>query len=142
MATPPRLLYGYLSASSTPINLMLPWQPSVSDGMFKMNVSDVDAERDNLIFWANTNWGEIPYKFRFGLDARRHLFNPTTQIKQGILTNAKSQLAKYFKHLKIIELKVLTNDDDNTIGENSVLFFLIVETKKGNKIEIKEIIGK
>lgn len=121
---------------------MLPWQPSVNDGMFKMNVSQVDAERDNLIFWAQTNWGEIPYKFRFGLDARRYLFNPISQLKQNILSNARSQLVKYFKHLKITALGVLTNEDDNNIRENSIIFFLTAETKKGDKIEIKEIIGK
>lgn len=139
--SPPRLLYGYISASSAPINIVLPWQPSVNDGLFKMNVSPEDAERDNLIFWAQTNWGEIPYNFRFGLDAARYLFDPIDLLKTNILRNAQAQLSKYFKHLKILKMRVLTHDEDDSLSENSIAFYLLAETRKGSKIEIKEILG-
>jgi hypothetical protein len=51
---PVRLIYGYLSASSQPINIKLPWQQTTNDGMFAMNYSRLDAERDNLLFWAHS----------------------------------------------------------------------------------------
>lgn len=138
---PVRLIYNYASASLPPQGMVLPWQPSVNDGMWKMNVDPADAERDNLLFWAQTNWGEIPYKFKFGLDARRHLFDPSPTLKQRIEDNARAQLRKYFGYLKILQVKVYTQDEDSNLSPNQIRFYLLAETNKGKQIEVKETIG-
>ena len=138
---PVRTIYAYNSASTAPLNMALPWQNSTSDGLFLMNRSSEDAERDNLLFWAQTNWGEIPYKFRFGLDVRRHLFDNTSDLRQSILRTGKAQLSRYFAHLKILDFKVFTSEDDSNLSPNEIRIYLRAETNKGKQIEIQEIVG-
>lgn len=124
----PRLLTNFLSQSTDPINIKVPWQISDQDGMWMMNYSKEDAVRDNVLVWAKTNWGERPYRFRFGLDARR------------ILDNARDQLPKYFPFLTVQELNVLTTDDDPNIQENAVIFYLKAEFDGNKRIIINETI--
>jgi phage baseplate assembly protein W len=141
--TLPRFLYGFLSASSEPINMRLPWQPSDRDGMFKMNYSVLDAERDNLIFWAHTNKGERVMDCEFGLDAHRYLFSPTELMIDNLTNNAREQLRKYFSHLMIEEISIITSDDDRTLDKNTVKFRLraIPKFDKNSVIEIEEVIS-
>jgi hypothetical protein len=136
---PVRLIYGYLSASSQPINIKLPWQQTTNDGMFAMNYSRLDAERDNLLFWAQTNWGDIPYKFKFGLDIVRYLFDPISVTKEHVLNNAKFQLSKYFGHLKVLDLRILTSSEDQSLAENAIRFYLRCQTKDQQEITINKI---
>lgn len=120
----PRLLYGFLSQSVTAYGMALPWRTSDQDGNFAATYSLEESVRTNLIFWAKTNWGEIPYKFRFGLDAKRYLFDPVSIMKSKIEENARFQLSQYFPYFKISELKVLTSEDSDLISENSIIFRL------------------
>lgn len=122
--TTPRFLYGFLSQSSTPFGMDLPWRTSDQDGNFAATYTLEESVKNNLILWAKTNWGEIPYKFRFGLDARRYLFDPVSVMKNRIEENARSQLAQYFPFFKVKELSVLSYDDDDSISENSIVFKL------------------
>lgn len=119
-----RFLYGFLSQSTEAYGIAMPWKTSDEDGNFEMRYSFEESVKDNLIFWAKTNWGEIPYKFRFGLDARRYLFDPVEVAKERILQNARQQLRDYFPFLSINSLEVLTFDDRPDISENSILFVL------------------
>lgn len=139
----PRLLYGFLSQSSDPYNLSLPWQFSNQDGLFKMNYDIVAAAKDNLKAWAHTNWGERLGRFRYGLDARRYLFEPVPIAKVNILQNARDQLPRFFSYLSIDKLEILSNDDDQTIPENGVIFSLRAHFKENeNKtISLDEIIN-
>lgn len=140
--TLPRFLYGFLSASAEPINMKMPWQPSDRDGLFKMNYSTADAERDNLLFWAYTNKGERVMDFEFGLDARRYLFDPTPSIRDNLINNAREQLKKYFSHLIVEELNVLTWEEDRTLDSNTVRFLLRVRPKNQDVvISINEVIS-
>lgn len=136
----PRLLTNFLSQSTDPINIKVPWQISDQDGMWMMNYSKEDAVRDNVLVWAKTNWGERPYRFRFGLDARRYLFEPREIAKAKILDNARDQLPKYFPFLTVQELNVLTTDDDPNIQENAVIFYLKAEFDGNKRIIINETI--
>lgn len=143
MASNPRFLYGFLSQSSNPINISLPWTSDARDGSFKMNYREVDAILDNLSMWANTNWGDRPFRFFYGLDARRYLFEPIPVAKQIIESNARSQLAKFFPQVKIVQLKILSSEDDSNIPENSIRFYLDGEilTDKKRKIKLDLIVG-
>lgn len=138
MATP-RLIYGFLSQSSNPYGMELPWRTSDRDGNFASTYTLEDSVRTNLIFWAKTNWGEIPYKFRFGLDARRYLFDPVSVMKNRIEENARSQLAQYFPFFKVTELQVISYEDDDTIQENSIIFKLrgLVKEKEFSEISLE-----
>jgi phage baseplate assembly protein W len=139
---PVRTIYSYLSSSSQPNGTALPWTPSDGqDGMWKMNYSPEDAERDNLLFWAQTNWGELPFRFRFGANIRKYIFDQVPQLRENILDNAKSQLAKYFAHLKILKIDVYTAEDDQNLSANQIRFYLQAQTKKEKTIEINQIIG-
>lgn len=139
----PRLLYGFLSQSVDPYNIALPWQSSNQDGLFKMNYNIVDASRDDLKAWAHTNWGERLGRFRYGLDARRYLFDPIPVAKMNILQNARDQLPRFFAYLVIDKLEILSNDDDNSIPENAVIFSLKAHFKENeNKtISLEEVIA-
>lgn len=124
-----RFLYGFLSQSTNPFNIALPWRTSDQDGYFAMNYSYSQSVLDNLKAWANTNRGERPMRFSFGLDARRYLFEQERIGKAAILSNAQQQLPVYFPHVKIVELSVKSNEDDPNIPPNAIRFFLNGEVK-------------
>lgn len=130
----PRFLYGFLSSSAEPINMKVPWAPSDRNGLFKMNYSTIDAERDNLICWALTNRGERVMDFSFGLDARRYLFDPAPIIRDNLINNARDQLKKYFPHLIVEQLQVLTWEEDKTLDANTARFILKVRLKNQNVV--------
>lgn len=137
----PRFLYGFLSGAVEPINMSLPWSPSDRDGLFKMNRSPEVAEEDNLRLWANTNKGERVYDCEFGLDARRHLFDPISLTKEALLANGRSQLKKYFSYLTIESFEILAQEQDESLDLNSVRVLLIARFANGqNKINLDEVI--
>jgi hypothetical protein len=140
---PRRLIYGFLSQTVDPINIKLPWQFSEQDGAFAMNYNKTDAVRDNLIAWAHTNFGDRPYRFYYGLDAVRFLFEPTTIAKSVLENNARDQLSKHFPYLKIDSLKVTSQEDDPNIAPNVIVFYLEASFKDKNsrKIKISESVG-
>lgn len=78
-------------------------------------------------------------RFSFGLDARRYLFEQERIAKSAILSNAQQQLPLYFPHVKIIELKAQSNEDDPNIPPNTIRFFLNGEVK-GEPILLDEIV--
>ena len=142
MASTPRFLFGFLSQSSDAFNIAVPWQPSVQDGLFKMNYDSVDATTQNLICWAKTNWGERVFRFQFGLDAKRYLFEPEHIAKEAIETNARDQLARFFPFLIIDRLEVVISSQDPTLNSNVVNFILEASFKDSRKkIKIEETLG-
>lgn len=143
MSTPPRLLYGFLSQSTQSFNLKIPWVVSNRDGAFAMNYEKHEATRDNLIAWANTNWGERPMNFKFGLDARRYLFEERSLARRAILENARDQLSKYFKELQVQRLDVLTSEQDPSVNENSIIFILegIINNDNNKQVKLTVKIG-
>lgn len=130
----PRILYGFLSASSNPINIALPWQPSDKDGLFKMEYSTTHAEYNNLKSWALTNKGERVMDFDFGLDAKRLLFEPIPVLQDKLINNARQQLGKYFPHLKIDLIELLTNEDDSSLAPNEIRLIIKAEIKRTQQI--------
>lgn len=139
----PRLAYGFLSSSLDPINMKLPWQFSERDGLFKMNYKPEAAMKDNLKFWANTNRGEYLMDANFGLDVRRHVFDPIPLMKENILRNAKEQLPVYFPDFRPQKIEVLTKDEISEISENTIIFklegYLVID--KTRNINLEEKIG-
>lgn len=119
-----RFLYGFLSGSSDPYNISLPWRVSTQDGAFQMNYDRAQAARDNIIAWANTNRGERPMRFNFGLDARRALFEPIQTTKEILKNNTNQQFPVYFGFLKIESLEISSFDDDSSIKENEIRYKL------------------
>ncbi len=142
MASSPRFLFGFLSQSIEAINIALPWQSSVEDGLFKLNYDLVEATKTNLIAWAKTNWGERPFRFQFGLDARRFLFEPEHIAKHAIEANAQEQLARFFSHLTVERLEVQVSSENPLYPANVVNFLLEVSFKDSRKkIKIQETLG-
>lgn len=140
----PRFIYAFISQSIDPYNIAFPWQSSVQDGLFKMNYDLVDATKDNLKLWANTNWGDRPMKFRFGLDAMRYLFEEEETSKNKIKENALSQLPTYFPYIEIINLGVMTFSDDESLNQNTIRFRLDckIQSDPFRTITIDEVIGR
>jgi phage baseplate assembly protein W len=120
----------------------MPWTPSDKDGLFKMNYTRVEADRDNLIFWAHTNKGERVMDANFGLDARRYLFEPMHVVEDVLTENARSQISKYFHHLVIEELSVTTQQQDSSMDGNAIRFFMKLRNKNNDdEIVIQEDIS-
>lgn len=140
--TIPRLIYGFLSQSTDPYNIKIPWQISNQDGMFRMNYSLQDSIIDNLKTWAKTNWGDRPMRFRFGLDTKRAIFEQEDISRDIVENNAREQLAKYFPYLNIINLQVLTSKEAD-LPDNTIRFLLEASYKddQDKKIVISEDIG-
>lgn len=140
--TIPRLIYGFLSQSTDPYNIKIPWQISNQDGMFRMNYSLQDSIVDNLKTWAKTNWGDRPMRFRFGLDTKRAIFEQEDISRDIVENNAREQLAKYFPYLNIINLQVLTSKEAD-LPDNTIRFLLEASYKddQDKKIVISEDIG-
>lgn len=139
----PRILYGFLSASSNPINIVVPWQPSDKDGLFKMEYSTQRAEYYNLKCWALTNKGERPMNFDFGLDASRMLFDPIPVQKDKLVNNSRIQLSKFFPHLNVLSITANSKEDDFLLKDNQIRLIIKAENKKTKEIiEFNEIIGE
>lgn len=138
-----RLIYGFLSQSTDPYNLVIPWRTSNQDGMFQMNFSLEKAVETNLRAWAKTNRGDRPMRFDFGLDARRMLFEPVPVVKEVLLNRARDQLKRFFGFIKIDKLDVLTSDDSADISPNYVRFVLegTFRDNEDKKIKVSEDIG-
>ena len=139
----PRIAYGFLSQSVDPINMKLPWQASVRDGLFKMNYKMEDAVIDELRFWAKTNKGEYIMDTNFGLDIRRYLFDPIPVLKDNVLQNANEQLPIYFPKIRIVKLEILTADEIPEISRNAVIFKFdgVFESEKTRDFHLEETIG-
>lgn len=139
----PRLLYGFLSQSTDPINLVVPWRTSDQDGLFQMNYSLERAVETNLRVWAKTNRGERPMRFEFGLDARRMLFEPEPLAKEFLLNRARQQLTRYFGFLQIQELDVITSSESEELEQNSIRIVIRAQFKdsEDKRIFVSETIG-
>ena len=139
----PRLLYGFLSQSTDPINLTIPWQTSDQDGLFQMNYSLEKAVETNLRSWAKTNRGERPMRFEFGLDARRMVFEPEPIAKEFLLNRARQQLTRYFGFLQINELDVIISSEDEGLSENNIRIVIRAQFKddENKKIFVSEEVG-
>lgn len=139
----PRILYGFLSSSSNPINISMPWSHSDKDGLFKMNYSTIRAEYDNLKCWALTNKGERVMNSDFGLDAARYLFDPIPLAKDNLLNNARKQLEKYFSHLQILDINFLFFDDDSSLRENQTRLIIKARIKSTQEVvDFNEQLGE
>lgn len=139
-----RFLYGFLSSSSDPYNISIPWKFSSQDGAFQMNYDKTRAVQDNLICWANTNWGERPMRFRFGLDARRTLFEPINIAKEKLKNNTNQQFPIYFSELNLESLEILSSDDDSSIPDNAIKYKLKAHFKEDEeqKVAVDVLLGK
>lgn len=137
MAQPKRLIYGFLSQSTDAFNISIPWRPSERDGLFRMNYSLEESVTDNLISWAKTNWGERVYRFRYGLDAGRYIFEPIPIMREALLQNAKEQLRRYFSFLEIDNLQIVTSEDDRSLDDNQAVFVLEAHFKDNEERRVK-----
>lgn len=143
MRVNPRSIYGFLSASSDSYNIAIPWQTSVQDGAFAMNYDRAKAMEHNLICWANTNWGERVMRFRFGLDARRSLFDPITILKEKLIATTNQQIPIYFPLIVVDSVDVISSDEDNSLSNNAIRYSLRAHFKDddNDKILVNTILG-
>ncbi len=143
MATSPRQIYGFLSQSANPYNISLPWTVSAQDGLFKMNYSLKDAVYDDLLMWARTNRGERPFRFDFGLSAQEVLFEQGPLAKEFLENRTRSQLATYFKYLKILKIEVRTQNEDQDLRINDIRLRINATFKESEQqnLEFDEVIG-
>lgn len=103
------------------INIDFPFRDSEKGFYFKMNQTDKDAIRADLLHLLLTNKGERLYLPDFGSDLKKYIFEPNDNIThEEIRNNLNETIKLYIPNLIINEIN-FTND---TVEES-----IIVELK-------------
>lgn len=101
---------------------------------FNPNFSTQDAIRNNIINYFLTEPGEIPLNPSFGGGLRSFIFEQITTDNLNFLEERiQSQLTRYFPDIKIGELDISRQEDNNQI--NISLTYSILNTNIGGEVE-------
>ena len=101
------------------INFQFPFRKGVAGG-FAVNNTTITAVKDDLKILLLSNHGERPIHGDFGANLRRLIFEPgpnvTTRAEDLIL----AAIEKWMPFVRILELEVRDETDDNTVGPNEL----------------------
>jgi hypothetical protein len=93
------------------INIDFPFRDSENGYYFKLNDTDKDAIRSDLLHLLLTNKGERLYLPDFGSDLRKYIFEPNDSITHGdIRDNLNETIKKYIPNLYVNDI-TFKNDD-------------------------------
>ena len=116
----------------TAVGVALPFNNSA---VFFSTYTTKDSIKNNLVNFFLTNKGEIYLNPNFGADLRRYIFEQITSGEiDAIEDYIQSLINKYFTNIKIDNLNILQNPDNNEI--NIELLYSIVNTGMTDKIQI------
>tara|TARA_R110000824_G_C15011608_1_gene657398 strand:+ start:90 stop:473 length:384 start_codon:yes stop_codon:yes gene_type:complete len=108
------------------INIDFPFRDSSNGFYFKLNDTDRDAIRSDLLHLLLTNKGERLYLPDFGSDLRKYIFEPNDQITHDkIKDNLNETIKRYIPNLLINEISFKTDDIQELIIV--VLKYTVVE---------------
>ena len=93
------------------INIDFPFRDSKKGFYFKLNNTDTDAIRSDLMHLLLTNKGERLYLPDFGSDLRKHIFEPNDQITHDKIKDSLNEsIKKYIPNLIVNEIS-FDNDE-------------------------------
>ena len=93
------------------INIDFPFRDSENGYYFKLNSTDKDAIRSDLLHLLLTNKGERLYLPDFGSDLRKYIFEPNDNITHDdIRNNLNETIKKYIPNLYVNDI-TFRNDD-------------------------------
>ena len=103
----------------------LPLMPSPIDGPYALNYSFRDLVRQNLKMLVLTDPGERIMNPDFGCGIRRILFeNFNGDAISDLITRIQSQTKKYMPKVSIMDLQILTTEDDEDISDHAVRVYI------------------
>ena len=103
------------------INIDFPFRDSENGYYFKLNDTDKDAIRSDLLHLLLTNKGERLYLPDFGSDLRKYIFEPNDSITHDdIRDNLNETIKKYIPNLYV---------NDITFNNDDIQELIIVELK-------------
>ena len=93
------------------INIDFPFRDSAKGFYFKLNNTDTDAIRSDLMHLLLTNKGERLYLPDFGSDLRKYIFEPNDQITHDKIKDSLNEsIKKYIPNLIVNEIS-FDNDE-------------------------------
>jgi len=93
------------------INIDFPFKDSPEGFYFKLNSTDTDAIRSDLLHLLLTNKGERLYLPDFGSDLKKYIFEPNDSIThEQIKDNLNENIKRYMPNLIINDI-TFKNDD-------------------------------
>jgi hypothetical protein len=93
------------------INIDFPFRDSKKGFYFKLNNTDTDAIRSDLMHLLLTNKGERLYLPDFGSDLRKYIFEPNDQITHDKIKDSLNEsIKKYIPNLIVNEIS-FDNDE-------------------------------
>jgi phage baseplate assembly protein W len=109
--------------------------PFNAPGVFYSTYTTQDAIRNNLLNFFLTNQTERYLNNQFGANLRAFIFEQiTTGNLDSLKENIQSQLDLYFVNVKVDNLSILQNPDNNEITIQ--LFYSIINTGTTDQVEI------
>ena len=98
------------------INIDFPFRDSPKGFYFKLNETDADAIRSDLLHLLLTNKGERLYMPDFGSDLRKYIFEPNDQITHDKIKDSLNEtIKKYIPNLLVNEITFRTDEIEELI---------------------------
>jgi len=98
------------------INIDFPFRDSEKGFYFKLNQTDKDAIKADLLHLLLTNKGERLYMPEFGSDLRKYIFQPNDNITHSeIKDNLNQTIKKYIPNLVVDSINFKKNDIEELI---------------------------
>tara|TARA_Y100000592_G_C5276040_1_gene224114 strand:- start:172 stop:555 length:384 start_codon:yes stop_codon:yes gene_type:complete len=98
------------------INIDFPFRDSEKGFYFKLNQTDKDAIKADLLHLLLTNKGERLYMPEFGSDLRKYIFQPNDSITHSeIKDNLNQTIKKYIPNLVVDSIDFKKNDIEELI---------------------------
>jgi len=98
------------------INIDFPFRDSDKGFYFKLNRTEKDAIRSDLLHLLLTNKGERLYLPDFGSDLRKYIFEPNDDITHGKIKDSLNESIKlYIPNLLVNEISFKTNEIEELI---------------------------
>jgi len=98
------------------INIDFPFKDSPEGFYFKLNSTNTDAIRSDLLHLLLTNKGERLYMPDFGSDLKKYIFEPNDSIThEQIKDNLNENIKRYIPNLIINDISFKNNDIEELI---------------------------
>lgn len=98
------------------INIDFPFRDSEDGSFFKLNKTDRDAVRADLLHLLLTNKGDRLYLPDFGSDLRKYIFQPNDDITHGEIRDSLNEtIKKYIPNLIVDDITFVRDDNEEKI---------------------------
>jgi phage baseplate assembly protein W len=123
------------------IGIDLPFRKSDGvDGWFASTNKTIDAVKNNIRNLLRTEKGERLYQPNFGLNLKKHLFEPfTPETKMSIQSDIGSTISTFLPFVEIQELKISMREDSKALRgviEIFVLFNILNQPNALNSVQV------